>query len=104
MKTVVVQATCAAAVFCALSVATIGIHAAHNQQRKKAPASHPNPSSGAELYRKYCAVCHANDGKGNGPAPAPSKFKEPPPDLTTLAQRMVENFRNATFPICSATA
>jgi mono/diheme cytochrome c family protein len=54
---------------------------------KKAQASQPNPSAGAELYKRYCAVCHANDGKGNGPPPASSQFKESPPDLTTLAQR-----------------
>lgn len=84
-----------AAMLCAFSGALISIHAAHNQQVKKAPATHPNVASGAELYKKYCAVCHANDGKGNGPPPASSHFKEAPPDLTTLAQRHGGKFPDA---------
>jgi mono/diheme cytochrome c family protein len=46
----------------------------------------PNASpSGAVLYKRYCAACHGNDLKGNGPAPPP--FRDYPPDLTTLAKR-----------------
>lgn len=41
--------------------------------------------SGERLYRRYCAACHANDLKGNGPAPFP--FLDKTPDLTTLARR-----------------
>ena len=52
---------------------------------KKVPIAHPAPASGAEIYKQYCAVCHGNDLKGNGPAPTP--FKRSPPDLTTLARR-----------------
>jgi mono/diheme cytochrome c family protein len=44
-------------------------------------------SSGVVLYRRYCAVCHANDGKGNGPPPSTSSFSQSPPDLTTLSRR-----------------
>ena len=37
------------------------------------------------MYRTYCAVCHALDGKGGGPAtPA---LRDQVPDLTTLSQR-----------------
>ena len=25
------------------------------------------PISGKDLYNNYCAVCHGNDGSGNGP-------------------------------------
>jgi mono/diheme cytochrome c family protein len=76
--------------FCALSLLVAGFGAAQGKQSKKTP---PAPTSGAHLYKEYCAVCHANDGKGNGPPPAPSRFTESPPDLTTLAQR-----HNGGFP------
>jgi mono/diheme cytochrome c family protein len=40
---------------------------------------------GPDLFHAYCAPCHGQDGKGNGPvAPA---LKANPPDLTTIAQR-----------------
>jgi mono/diheme cytochrome c family protein len=41
------------------------------------------PNSGQEMFRSYCAVCHGQDAKGNGPAA--SALKTPPADLTTLA-------------------
>jgi mono/diheme cytochrome c family protein len=45
-------------------------------------ATHP---TGEALYVRYCASCHGLDGRGNGPvAPA---LQQPPPDLTTMAQR-----------------
>jgi mono/diheme cytochrome c family protein len=52
---------------------------------KKAPIKNSNPSSGVEMYKQYCAVCHGADAKGDGPAA--SALKEAPPDLTTLAKR-----------------
>jgi len=48
-------------------------------------------ASGEHLYKQYCAACHGNDLKGNGPAPYP--FQDKTPDLTTLAQR-----NEGTFP------
>lgn len=41
--------------------------------------------SGAALYQQYCASCHGIDGRGTGPV-VPS-LRQPPPDLTTIAQR-----------------
>jgi mono/diheme cytochrome c family protein len=52
----------------------------------------PASSSGAELYKQYCAVCHGNDLKGTGPAPEPYRA---PPDLTTLSRRYSGQFPNA---------
>ena len=41
--------------------------------------------SGKVMYKEYCAACHGEEAKGDGPyAPL---LKVPPPDLTTLAKR-----------------
>jgi mono/diheme cytochrome c family protein len=37
------------------------------------------------MYTAYCAVCHSQDGKDNGPATEAPKV--PPPELTVLAQK-----------------
>ena len=45
----------------------------------------PNPASqtGAILYRRYCAACHGESGRGDGPvSPA---LAQKVPDLTTIA-------------------
>jgi mono/diheme cytochrome c family protein len=52
---------------------------------KKVPIRHTSPASGKEMYESYCAACHGQDGKGNGPA-APA-MKVAPSDLTTLSKR-----------------
>jgi len=51
---------------------------------KHVPVKSTSPSSGAEMYKAYCAVCHGTDGKGNGPAA--SALKTPPADLTMLSK------------------
>jgi mono/diheme cytochrome c family protein len=51
---------------------------------KKATMSRTSASSGQEMYMSYCAACHGKAGKGDGPAA--SALKEPPPDLSTLAE------------------
>jgi len=50
-----------------------------------APPSNTDPTSGVEMYREYCAVCHGMDGKGNGPA-APA-LRQGLPDLTLLSKK-----------------
>jgi mono/diheme cytochrome c family protein len=40
---------------------------------------------GPDLFRAYCAPCHGQDAKGDGPAAAALNSKVP--DLTTIAQR-----------------
>jgi mono/diheme cytochrome c family protein len=52
---------------------------------KHVPVTATSPSSGQEMYKAYCAVCHGADGKGNGPAA--SALKVPPTDLTQLSKK-----------------
>jgi mono/diheme cytochrome c family protein len=49
-----------------------------------------SPASGQEMYTAYCAVCHGNEGNGNGPAA--EALKVPPPDLTILARKNENNY------------
>ena len=44
-----------------------------------------NSIRGSNLYAAYCASCHGEDAKGNGPMAA--WLKVPPPDLTRIAAR-----------------
>ena len=43
-----------------------------------------SPASGVEMYKTYCAVCHGNEGKGDGPAA--SALKARPADLSQLSK------------------
>jgi mono/diheme cytochrome c family protein len=66
-------------------------------QAESPQASHPKSQTerqsepliasleGPDLFRAYCAPCHGEDGKGQGPAAAALKTK--PPDLTTIKRR-----------------
>lgn len=75
-----------AAACCALFALAAGLGAAQ-EKAPKSPKPDPAVAAGAKLYKENCAVCHGNDGKGNGPPPASSPYTEPVPDLTTLAKR-----------------
>jgi len=52
---------------------------------KHTAAKLTSPASGKEMYVSYCAVCHGENGKGQGPAA--DALKMPPSDLTMLAQK-----------------
>ena len=52
---------------------------------KREPAPVTSAASGSEMYKEYCAACHGQDAKGDGPAAA--ALKVAPPDLTALAKR-----------------
>ena len=69
-----------------------GLHAAKQEQSKKAQATVSDSPTGAELYKQHCEVCHGIDLKGVGPVPAPYRV---PPDLTVLAQRHGGKFPNS---------
>lgn len=47
-------------------------------------------SSGAQLFKRYCASCHGAGGQGDGPV-APF-FKLTPPDLTLISRRSGGSF------------
>jgi mono/diheme cytochrome c family protein len=44
-----------------------------------------NSLNGQALYQTYCATCHGDDARGNGPMA--TVLKTPPPDLTEIATR-----------------
>jgi mono/diheme cytochrome c family protein len=52
---------------------------------KKVPINYSRPDSGPQMFKDYCASCHGEDGRGNGPAIV--FLKSPPPDLRTMTQR-----------------
>ncbi|HTS32301.1 MAG TPA: c-type cytochrome [Bryobacteraceae bacterium] len=60
--------------------------AAFAQQKvvKQVPAKPTAAVSGKELFHQYCAVCHGQDAKGNGPAAG--ALKKSPTDLTQISR------------------
>jgi mono/diheme cytochrome c family protein len=69
-----------------LALATV---AAVNGKRARAQEGEDQPLitsiRGDNLYKAYCASCHGDNAKGNGPMAA--WLKVPPPDLTRIAAR-----------------
>jgi mono/diheme cytochrome c family protein len=61
------------------------------------PITSTSPSSGKEMFKAYCAVCHGTDGKGNGPAA--SALKTAPADLTQLSKK-----NGGTYPALKVTS
>jgi mono/diheme cytochrome c family protein len=66
-------------------VTILGALRAQGEPAQKLPVRQANTASGKEMFLKYCASCHGEDGKGNGPAAI--ALKPPPSDLTTLSKR-----------------
>jgi len=80
--------------------ATLGVLVAPAVGLSAAQQKPPEPeksavAAGAKFFKENCAVCHGNDGKGNGPPPTSSSFTELPPDLTTLTKRHDGKFPEA---------
>jgi mono/diheme cytochrome c family protein len=73
----------------ALVVASGTLRAQAKSEQKPA-ARKPSAASGKETFTKYCASCHGEDGKGNGPAA--SALKPPPTDLTALSKDNEGNY------------
>lgn len=86
MKSVIGSLLVAAAfAFCPALLAQSSNSSAAKPEMKKVPATYTNPTSGRQMYDAYCASCHGQGGKGNGPA-APA-LKATPTDLTQLAAK-----------------
>ena len=62
-----------------------GPGSAQQPEIRRVPPENTPITSGSEMFRIYCAVCHGTDGKGNGPA-VPALAKQPP-DLTQLSKK-----------------
>ncbi|HEX3322328.1 MAG TPA: c-type cytochrome [Terriglobales bacterium] len=78
---------------CAIVLAAALVAGAQEQSQKvvkHVPIKPTSAASGEEMYNTYCAVCHAKDGKGNGPAA--EALKVPPPDLTQLSKKNGGNY------------
>lgn len=59
-------------------------------QITRVPAVYTDPSSGAEMFKAYCASCHGQSAQGDGPA-APA-LKTPPANLTQLTAKNAGKF------------
>jgi mono/diheme cytochrome c family protein len=84
-----------AALLCTLAFFAGGPSRARKNQDKKPESKDSAVAEGAKLYKRNCAVCHGNDGKGGNPPSGSSPFNRPAPDLTTLAQRHDGKFPEA---------
>lgn len=87
---------------CALLFSVVGLSAVGAAQNKK-PAHLPgsNPDSGAQLYKRFCAVCHANDLKGQRPHLASIQESAARPDHTRPTPQ--GNSRTDMSRMCSET-
>ena len=71
---------------CVALFGTVMLSTAQEQKTeiKHATASPTSAASGKEMFKAYCASCHGEDAKGDGPAAA--ALKQAPADLTALAK------------------
>lgn len=87
MKRYLILALCAAAVSVVPLAGQGGSQPKPAQKPtvKRVPAQRLSSLDGATVFKEYCAVCHGDSGKGNGPAAR--ALKTPPADLTTITKR-----------------
>jgi mono/diheme cytochrome c family protein len=57
---------------------------AQTTPQQSAPAA-ASVATGSQLFRTYCATCHGQNARGNGPLA--EQLRHPPPDLTTFTAR-----------------
>jgi len=73
------------AVVAALLLSVAAIRAQTPPKIEKVPIKPTTASDAAKMFNSYCAVCHGQDGKGNGPAA--SALTKKPADLTQISAR-----------------
>jgi mono/diheme cytochrome c family protein len=66
-------------------VTVLGIARPQGKGEQKPVARQASVASAKEMFLRYCASCHGDDGKGGGPAAV--AMKPPPSDLTTISKR-----------------
>ncbi len=77
---------CSALILCTgLAVWSFAQDASSQTTVKHSPIGVTSPASGKEMFNSYCASCHGQDAKGNGPVA--SDLKNPPADLTQLSAK-----------------
>jgi mono/diheme cytochrome c family protein len=75
-------------------VAACGLGGCRGAEPEASPLPRPDPvlaELGRDLFRRHCASCHGENGRGDGPAAG--ALRTPPADLTRIAAR-----RGGTFP------
>lgn len=58
-----------------------------------APGEMPGPQDGKALFMDNCAICHGEDGRGNGPYAR--RMQKAPKDLTLITLRHKDKFPRA---------
>ncbi len=74
----------------AFAAALVIAAAADGPAGRKSPVPYTSPNQPDRMFHAYCASCHGEHGRGDGPRA--STLKTPPPDLTTIAQRTGGHF------------
>lgn len=64
------------------------------QDVRSGEGSSVTTASGPDVFRNYCAACHGQRARGDGPVA--SSLRKPPADLTLLAQRNDGTFSRET--------
>ena len=73
-------------VLVAVAILALSAGAADAQAKiEKGPIKAVPPSDAAKMFSTYCAVCHGQEGNGNGPAAA--SLTKAPADLTRISAR-----------------
>jgi len=91
MKRISIPLTLIFGGFLVLSTTAFAAGDENTKTIKKVNARPTATLNGADLFKEYCAVCHGNDAKGDGPAA--DALKKRPADLTQLSRK-----NNGTFP------
>lgn len=73
------------ALFLCIAMVVAGMGSARQRSKSETTARKPDLTSGKATFLQYCASCHGQTAKGDGPAAF--AMKPPPPDLTTLTKR-----------------